>query len=138
VVADLRSIYGSYLLPKVDSDAHNVRFTGHKVRVTRDDINRWNELTSGTTRSLLGEIGLYLAGGFHSSELPFWFCDAIANDLFVIMTHESPAEDWSDVLFEVYCAFDEGEYQHREKQDDDPVEVYTRPMVAQILAKFST
>jgi hypothetical protein len=106
--------------------------------LTKDHIKRWNELTGGTIKSLFGEIGLYLARGFHSSELTFDFCDAIANDLFVILTHESPAEDWSDLLFEVYCAFDEGEYHHRGKPDDDPVEAYTRPMVAQILAKYST
>jgi hypothetical protein len=30
-------------------------------------------------------------------------------------------------------AFDEGEYYHNNNRDEDPIEVYTRPMIARIV-----
>jgi len=129
VLSDLRGMYGIYLVQAVDPPTPT-------ARLTESDVTRWNKLTGGTRQSLYGELALYLARGFHSSELTFRFCDAVANDLFGIML--SGAErDWSDLFDEVYCAFDEGEYDHRERPDEDPIEVYTRPMIAQIVAKSS-
>ena len=33
-------------------------------------------------------------------------------------------------FWQVYLAFDEGEYYHGDNRDEDPVEAYTRPLVA--------
>ena len=129
VLSDLRSMYGAYLLPGTDP---NVRL----VRLTEDDVKRWNELTGRTRKSLYGEIALYLARGFHSSELTFDFCYWIANDLFGIITSGAES-DWSEGFYEVYCAFDEGEYNHRGNPDEDPIEVNTRPSIARIVAGMS-
>ena len=46
----------------------------------------------------------------------------------------SSADEIRPALFwEVYLAFDEGEYYHNDKRDEDPPEVSTRPMIARIL-----
>ena len=73
-----------------------------------------------------------LARGFHASELDFTFCDAVINDLFGrVMT---PAREPAPSLFwQVYLAFDAGEFYRPNKRDENPVEVYTRPLIAKIV-----
>jgi hypothetical protein len=124
VVSDLKTIYGVYLREPLAPDAPHF---------TDEDLERWTAL-AGTTRVILSEqIAIYLAERFHTSELTFGFCDAIVNDLFGILT--SPPAGWSETFYRIYCAFDEGEYQHQNRPpDEDPVDVYTRPYIAQILA----
>src|SRR5665213_1100407 len=96
-----------------------------------DDIERRSALT-GTPRSVLcDQVAIHLARGFHRSELTFEFCDAIVNDIFGVVT--SAEGDWPALFYQVYCAFDEGEYEHRDRPDEDPVEVYTRPYITQIV-----
>ena len=81
-------------------------------------------------------IAVYLARGFHDSELSFEFCDAVVNDIHRVITF---ADESRPALFwDVYLAFDEGEYYHNDKRDEDPVEVYTRPMIARIVANHPT
>jgi hypothetical protein len=53
------------------------------------------------------------------------------NDLFGLVTNtEGPRPS---MFWEVYLAFDEGEYYHGDKRDEDPVEVYTRLLIARVL-----
>jgi hypothetical protein len=42
------------------------------------------------------------------------------------------------VFWEVYSAFDEGEYYHGSNRDEDPVEVYTRPRIARVVEVLGT
>ncbi len=85
----------------------------------------------GLSRSqVFEEIARFLALGFNDSELSFSFCDAIVNDLFGPYT--DTAKPKSELFWEVYLAFDEGEYFHDNNREEDPVEVYTRPMIARI------
>ena len=72
-----------------------------------------------------------LARGFHNSELSFEFCDAVVNDIHGVIT--SANEIRPTLFWDVYLAFDEGEYYHNDKRDEDPSEAYTRPMIARIL-----
>ena len=74
---------------------------------------------------------MFLAVGFDASELSFAFCDAVVNDLFGPYT--DTAQPKSELFWDVYLAFDEGEFYHGNNRDEDPVETYTRPMIARIL-----
>jgi hypothetical protein len=65
--------------------------------------------------------------------LTFAFCDAVVNDLHGVIT--SANEDRPDLFWEVFLAFDEGEYHHHSNRDEDPVEVYTRPMIGRIISR---
>jgi hypothetical protein len=48
----------------------------------------------------------------------------------------SAKEEWSDLFHAVYCAFDAGEYYHKNDQRNvDPVETYTRPEITRILSR---
>ena len=103
-----------------------------RTHLTGDDVQRWATLTDTSQDVLCDQIGLYLAQGFQDSELTFAFCDAIVNDIFGLIT--SWQTKWPDLFWKVYLAFDEGEYYHGSNRDEDPVEVYTRPRIAQIVA----
>ncbi len=116
VLSDLRSIFSEKEL-------------GSKKprRLIEDDVQKWMKSTGMSEAALYSKIVLYLAHGFHASELTFEYCDAIMNDIFglVVASHQQMAADVS----EVYRAFDEGEYYHQDRPDADPVDAYTRPLV---------
>lgn len=96
-----------------------------------DALRRLNE-TVGHPRSLLyDELAEYLARGFHEGQLQFEFCDAIVNDVHVLIT--TAGKDRPELFWSVYLAFDDGEYCHGNNFDEDPIEVYTRPAIAQVL-----
>ncbi|MGC8549270.1 MAG: hypothetical protein ACP5M4_06175 [Acidobacteriaceae bacterium] len=101
--------------------------------LTDADVDRWRAVLGWTRFQLFEEIAECLALGFNTSELSFEFCDAVVNDLSVTVTSTSGPRP--QLFWEVYSAFDEGEYYHGNNRDEDPVEVYTRPMVARIAEK---
>jgi len=80
----------------------------------------------------------HLALGFHKGQLSFWFCDAIAIDVigFVYDDFATQGEDsWPTFFNQVYLAFDAGEVG---RTGEDPVEKYTRPMIAKIVDGLET
>jgi len=86
-------------------------------------------------RQMFDEIAKCLAQDFHTSELSFEFCDAVVNDLFGPVTNTSGPKP--EVFWDVYSAFDEGEYYHGNNRDEDPVETYTRTMIDLIVRETS-
>jgi len=99
--------------------------------LTEADVERWTAASSWSRSQLFDEIATYLALGFNGSELSFEFCDAVLNDLFGPVTNTSGPRP--KVFWEIYSAFDEGEYYHDNNREEDPVDVYTRPMIARIV-----
>jgi hypothetical protein len=95
------------------------------------DFQRWCKTLDVPRSELFDQIALDLARGFYASDLTFGFCDAVINDLFGLIT--SSNEPSPDLFWRVYLAFDEGEYYHDNNRDEDPVEVYTRPMITRII-----
>lgn len=121
IIAELRTLY-------IDETSNAAG------RLAEDDVERWSQ-TLGLSRSdLYDRVALYLAQGFQSSELSFQFCDAVIYDLHSIITF---ADEARPTLFcEIFVAFDEGEYRHRNDElGTDPVEKYTLPMLAQITSR---
>ena len=103
--------------------------------VTKALIETWaleNDLQRG---ELYDQIAMALAVGFTRSYLDFEFCDQVANDLHAIMTLADEARP--SLFWEVYNAFDEGEYDHGDGSAQDPVERYTRPQIALVVEKYS-
>mgnify|MGYP001553734787 CR=1 FL=1 len=105
-----------------------------RTHLTDDDIQRWSTLIGKPRSALYDQIAVYLARGFHCSELEFEFCDAVVNDIHAIITLANDVRP--DLFWEVYLAFDEGEYHHSNKREEDPVEVYTRPLIARFIDKI--
>jgi hypothetical protein len=99
--------------------------------LTSTDVDRWSGLIAGSRSKLHDQVALILAQGFQTPELSFAFCDAVINDLHGVIT--SADEHRPEFFWEVYLAFDEGEYYHGNNREEDPVEVYTPPMIFRAL-----
>src|SRR5258708_39521668 len=76
-----------------------------RAHISEDKIQRWSALIGEPRAVLYDRIAVYLARGFHNSELSFEFCDAIANDIYGVIT--SAAESRPTLFWQVYLAFDE-------------------------------
>src|ERR1035437_6094287 len=108
-----------------------VEYRSLEHHLTEADVERWSN-ECGWSRSLLfDEIAKLLALGYNASELSFEFCDMVVNDLASPVTNTSGPRP--QIFWNVYSAFDEGEYYHGDNRDEDPVEVYTRPMIARVV-----
>ena len=120
IIAELKAIYIDGV-PYRELDRH----------MTEADVLRWSAARSLSRRQLFDEVAKWLALGFCSSELSFEFCDAVANDLAsLVMNTDGPKPE---LFWDVYSAFDEGEYYHGNNRNEDPVEIYTRPMIERIV-----
>jgi hypothetical protein len=116
-------------------ELYRIQADDPEARLKEEDVQRWS-VSLGIARSeLYDRIAVYLARGFNCSELSFEFCDAIVNDLHGVITFAD--EPRPDLFWKVYLAFDEGEYYHGNNREQDPVEVYTRPQIAQIVSSIS-
>lgn len=99
--------------------------------LTEADLEHWNNACGWSRSQLFDEIAMGLAFGYDTSELSFRFCDMVVNDLFGPVTDTSGPSP--QIFWDVYLAFDEGEYYHGNNRDEDPEEVYTRPMIARVV-----
>jgi hypothetical protein len=99
--------------------------------LTETDVERWSNVCGYPRRQLFDEIAKHLALGYNASDLSFEFCDAVVNDLAGPVTNTSGPGP--QIFWDVYSAFDEGEHYHGNNRSEDPVEVYTRPMIARIV-----
>jgi hypothetical protein len=125
VVAELRNIYGRDRSHKRQPD-----------RLANEDIERWSGTLNLSRSEFYDRIALFLARGFQNSQLPFAFCDAVANDLHAVITFANEARP--ALFWKIFLAFDEGEYRHRNDEPEaNPVERYTRPMLAEILSEHA-
>ncbi len=102
--------------------------------LSEEDINQWSELTGLNRATLYDQIALHLAHGFHANEMPFEFCDRIVNAIHGVIT--LAGEDWPEIFWATFLAFDEGEYYHQSNPEEDPVELFTKPQIADIVVKY--
>jgi len=101
-----------------------------------DDVERWSTECDSSRFQLFQAIARYLALGFDDSKLSFEFCDAVVNDLAIAVTNTSGPRP--ELFWEVYSAFDQGEFYHDNNRNEDPVQVYTRPTIARIAEVLRT
>lgn len=110
--------------------------TGPGWLLSANDIERWTEIVGSTRRHAYDVIARRLAVGFHEGRLPFWFCDSVINAAigFVYGDCIQKGEDLPALFYEVYLAFDAGEVG---RAGIDPIEVHTRPMIADIVRNLA-
>jgi hypothetical protein len=109
--------------------------TGSEIStISSADFDVWSKRLGVTRSALYDLIALRLAKGFHTDEFPFNFCDKILNTVHGVITLAD--ENRPELFSKVFLAFDEGEYYHRNNRAEDPVAKYTRPLIAQIVAKY--
>jgi hypothetical protein len=108
--------------------------------IAQDDIDQYTGGDITKEVAFYNQAAATLAKGFQAGTLSFEFCDIVANELYgtlIAGQSREPQPPWPDIFYDVFLAFDEGEYQHRDDGADvDPVEAYTRPMIARLLGEL--
>jgi hypothetical protein len=105
----------------------------NRVIMTNENVQKWST-SLGVPRSVLyDQLAMYLARGFHASELPFSFCDHVINDLHAVISRAN--ENRPDLFWQVFLAFDAGEFYPNNNRDQDPVAIYTRPQITLIVQR---
>jgi hypothetical protein len=105
--------------------------TSQPSRITNQNVLEWSEATGLPRSALYDAIALKLATGFQRNAFDFGFCDHVVNELHAVISIQNearPALFWS-----VFLAFDAGEYYHNNDRSIDPVEAFTRPLIATIV-----
>ncbi|PCE33506.1 hypothetical protein BZL54_04585 [Burkholderia ubonensis subsp. mesacidophila] len=82
-------------------------------------------------------LALALARGYHDGKLSFAFCDSIVNILVEKVYSDAVAQrdTWPPLFWDVFLAFDAGEFFRPGERHIDPAEKYTRPLIAAIVAE---
>ncbi|ANJ68054.1 hypothetical protein A9404_12325 [Halothiobacillus diazotrophicus] len=79
------------------------------------------------------QVSLFIARKFDAGEMSYEDGDNAMNGVWPIMLDFTMKHDIPLVepCYEIYCAFDAGEYDHRDQCD--PVEKYTKPAIKEAL-----
>ena len=80
---------------------------------------------------------LAVALKYQEGTLDFPICDAIMNDLWSVLIENLHGSMVPSPFFDIYEAFDAGEYHRTKDKSDSPEEEFTKPMIAAILSKTS-
>jgi hypothetical protein len=102
-----------------------------RLSLSNFDILRWTASTGMPRQDLYDQLAIELARGFNASELSFEFCDAVVNDIHSVIIFND--EQRPHLFWEIYLAFDSGEYYRDDNRDEHPAQVYTRPQIGRIL-----
>lgn len=85
--------------------------------------------------AVLDALGLELAKRYHSEAWDYTSADWVANDLFKLVI-ENCRDEYPGILFEVYDAFDAGEFRRpSDPKDSNPADLYTKPDIADFLTQ---
>lgn len=82
-------------------------------------------------------IALALAHGYNDIKLSFAFCDAVVNIMIGSVYSDAgrQLDTWPPLFWEVFLAFDAGEFFREGEEHVDPAEKYTRPLIEAIVAE---
>ena len=109
--------------------------TVQPARINNRDVAKWSEATGLSRSGLYDAIALRLALGFQSKTFEFGFCDQVVNELHAVISVQN--EDRPELFWNVFLAFDAGEFYPNNDRSIDPVEAFTRPQIAEILGKHT-
>ena len=113
--------------PFLDDESHRVRLDG----ISESDVDLWASGCGGDRGRVYDAFARYLAVAFHEQRLPFAFCDAVMNDLEGVIIRADDLRP--DLFWQVFSAFDAGEFHRRKDKSDDPVAEHTEPAIAEIV-----
>jgi len=106
---------------------------GRDRNLTLDEIDQLAASMSLTREMFYDAVLMAVANAFHQGALSFDAGDAVANEFWRLSEFSL-----SGRAREVFLAFDDGEYHHsRDPEGSDPVQLHTRPQIAEILREES-
>jgi hypothetical protein len=103
------------------------------------DVTRWAGSSVDDELSFYNELGAALARCYSEGHLSFDLCDTIVNGLYSVLI-EGQFRDvqhaWPHLFYDVFLAFDAGEWHRRADKSDDPVADHTDLQIAEIIARL--
>ena len=114
----------------------NIEYLAKKIvsdQESPEDYEKCSKALSCDLPALYNEISIYFARSFMSGSLSYEDADFAMNGVWSSMLDYIMKKDAPMVepCYSIYCAFDEGEYDHRD--GCDPVEKYTKPALEKLL-----
>lgn len=105
-------------------------------RITFADILQWAGAIDNW--NFYNSVALEIAKSYHRGQLDYSFCDGIANDLWEgVKKGFGPGQnELPEPFYEIFLAFDAGEYHRKHDKSDDPVADHTDPWIAELAARF--
>jgi hypothetical protein len=101
------------------------------------DIDEICKISRKTREVVFNELALELANRFQKGTLSYqdadWAMNCVWNFMIKDAMEQGEGFSLAQPAFEIYEAFDEGEYDHRD--GSDPVEKYTKPQIKEILSR---
>lgn len=109
---------------------------GPEHRTTHSDVIEWaGTLDSG---NFYNATALQIARLYNDGELTYSFCDALMNDLWSAAQagFGAGSNHVPQPFFDIYEAFDAGEYHRKPDKSDDPVAEFTNPVIAELVTRY--
>lgn len=121
-------------------DIHHLINQASEFELDNDDVLDFTKSRELSLVDFVNMFAIELAKGYQNGKYDFEFGDCAANWLFQFMTNEIFLSSNNNTLpspaFDVYLAFDVGEYHHFGDTDDViPHLKYTKPQINEILDK---
>ena len=107
------------------AEAPGQRITENHVRSLTEDLS--NE-------AFYNSLSLEVARRYQGGILSYTRCGSIMNDLWSILVGHLNGGMVPSPFYEIYEAFDAGEYHRKKDKTDSPETEFTRPMIEAILA----
>jgi len=104
-----------------------------KEDITLDDFERYSTQSGVEMEESFNGLSLFIAKRFDQGEMSYEDGDFAMNGVWPVMLDYIMANDIPliEPCYEIYCAFDAGEYDHGD--GCDPVEKYTVPAIKEVL-----
>ena len=102
----------------------------------------WRQLSKEVSLSLTAtfdRFATHLADMYDKGVLNYEFCDSLVNMAWsdwLDPFNDEKGNAWPNDFFEVYEAFDAGEYYRKDDKSDDPVADHTDPMIKDFLNRI--
>jgi hypothetical protein len=106
-------------------------------RLTSDDVVQFAGALDNA--GFYNAAALEIAKRYHGRELSYTFCDSVINDLWrAVLDGLKPLNNTiPEPFFEIYEAFDAGEFYRKPDKSDDPVAEFTDPAIEEVVKRFS-
>jgi len=108
-----------------------------EARVTQGDVSIW--AGSLNNWDFYNSISLQIAQKYQAGELSYATCDRLMNDLWGAVVSGLPHPEEAEIpdpFYDIYLAFDAGEYHRKADRSDDPVADFTNPMISELLLHY--
>src|SRR6478735_11137150 len=100
-------------------------------------FRRWVGDETSRDIELIEAVCRFIAIAYHDGRIPFEEADAVANLLWEYESAYLTERITPPILWDVFTAFDAGEYHRTTDQSDDPVGEFTNPAIAKIVSRFN-